>query len=133
MHDEIEIVSDVTVAPSDLTVVVPGPHGEKQHLTFDETCTSDLVAESVRKAIDIPSEDSDWPGFQRCVEETIEIIREHGPEGTGKIPLPTGLLKHLGFPAEIQPEIRITGGEKITYRKYTKTTIQKQEKPDGSS
>ncbi len=122
--------SDVTVVESDLTVIVPGPDGKDEHLICDATCSSDFVADAVRKAMNILSDDSEWPGFQGRIEETVEIIRERGPEADGNIPVPTGWLQHVGFPAEIRPELRIKGGEKTTIRIIRTRT---PENPRGSS
>lgn len=122
------------MSASDLTVIVPGPHGEKRQLTFDETCTSDQVSTSVCKAIGLPAGDPYRTSIQKCVEETREDIREYGWKANFAIDLPTGKLgKWLGLPEQISPKIEFVGGERTIHRKYTKTTIQKQEKPEGSS
>ena len=125
--DEIQLHSDVTVIQSDLSVAVPGPQGQKQELIFGEGWTSDSVTEFLREAIRIPFEDSEWPAFKGSVQQTIEMISDRGPGGTAKVPVPTGWLQHLGFPAEIVPEIKFDGGEKTTIRIIT--TL----KPEGSS
>ncbi|MHC4146445.1 MAG: hypothetical protein ACYSWW_25900 [Planctomycetota bacterium] len=132
VSDAIKVTdsTDVTIVESDLTVFVPGPDGKDQQIICDATCSGDSVAETVRKVMKILSEDSEWPGFQGNIEETIEIIREQGLVVDADIPVPTGWLQHVGFPTEIHPELRFKGGEKTTIR-IVRT--QSQEKPEGTS
>ena len=127
--DELRVddVTEVTVIHSDLSVTVPKPTGQKEELVFGEGWTTDMVIDWLRKVTRIPLDDPEWPGFKSSVQQKIEVIREGGWVGTGKLPFPTGPLKHLGFPEEVSPEITFQGGEKTTI------TVITTLKPEGSS
>jgi len=126
VYDEIKIVSDITVAASDITVAFRGPGGDEQQHVFDEGCPSDMIAKSVCEDLNVPAEDPYKGWLEGRIEVTREEIREQGWKCTAEIPIPTGWLKYLGLPEEIPIKLEISGGEK---KRVTKHTIIRKQGP----
>jgi hypothetical protein len=136
--DEIHVIdsSDVEVVQSDLTVIVPEPGGKNQQLIIEEGCDSDLIAGSVCEAMKIPPDNPEWKGFKGWIEEEIETKSKKETYGTGELPVPTGFLKHLGFPEEVHPKILIRKTEETTtkiIRRYKPEKSKDTSKSDGNA